>query len=215
MITREYTMKDKSSKETPSLNIYQRINAVMGDVEYILKGANAAKGLPYKFVSHDQVTGKLRGPMQKHGIVMLTDIVELKQDGNKTEAKVAMTFINIDDPNDRFVVHFWGHGIDNQDKGIGKCVSYAVKYCLLKTFCLETGDDVERDNIDHVSTADQPISKSDLRYLELLINGYDDIRATIQSKCGGDLSKLTVKQFNPAIAWVESELAKKESVNAG
>jgi hypothetical protein len=47
-------------------------------------------------------------------------------------------------------VSFFGYGIDNQDKGPGKAMSYAVKYAMLKTFCLETGDDPEKDDIPHL-----------------------------------------------------------------
>jgi hypothetical protein len=34
-----------------------------------------------------------------------------------------------------------GYGVDPQDKGPGKAISYGVKYALLKVLGLETGDD--------------------------------------------------------------------------
>jgi len=43
----------------------------------------------------------------------------------------------------------FGYGIDPQDKGPGKAMSYGVKYGLLKALGLETGDDPERDSIEH------------------------------------------------------------------
>jgi hypothetical protein len=57
-------------------------------------------------------------------------------------------FINADCPEEKIESFYYGYGIDTQDKGIGKAISYAVKYALLKQFCLETGDDPERDMID-------------------------------------------------------------------
>jgi hypothetical protein len=205
-------MSDKKVKaEIKSLNIYQRINAVMGEVKYIQKDSKAAKGLPYKFVSHDQVTGTLHAPMQKHGIVMVTDILELKQDGNRTEAKVGVTFVNIDNPEDRFSTSFYGYGVCSQDKGPGKAISYAVKYCLLKTFCLETGDDVERDNIDHKPAALTPISSHELQTLEILINGHHDIREKVLTKCNGQLSNLTLDQYPNVVKWVYTEILEKKS----
>ena len=42
-------------------------------------------------------------------------------------------------------VETFGFGIDDQDKGPGKAMSYAVKYALLKTLGLETGDDPDMD----------------------------------------------------------------------
>jgi len=130
--------------QTPIKNIYQRINAVMQEVDYIQKGEKKVAG-QYRFVSHDQVTAALHGPMTKHGIVCTSSIVEMKQDGNRTEVKLEVSFINIDNPVDRLWVTYYGYGIDTSDKGIGKAVSYAFKYALLKTFCLETGDDPDQD----------------------------------------------------------------------
>lgn len=130
------------------LNIYQRINAVMKEVTYIQKEDKKVNG-QYTFASHDAVTARLHGPMTTHGIVMSSSIVELVQDGNRTSVKLEINFINIDEPTDRLTVVYYGYGIDPQDKGIGKAISYAIKYALLKTFCLETGDDVERSNIDY------------------------------------------------------------------
>jgi len=127
----------------------QRMHAVMQDVTYIQKGAKAGGGLPYRFVSHDQVTGRLHEAFVNHGILSLTDVVELKQDGNRTTVKAKVTFINVDDKDDKYEVHGYGYGIDSQDKGVGKAVSYATKYAYLKCFMLETGDDPERDNEDY------------------------------------------------------------------
>lgn len=130
--------------QKPILNIYQRINEVMKDVDYIQKDAKKVAG-QYRFVSHDSVTAALHGPMTKHGIACIPSIIEMKQDGNRTEVKLEVSFINIDNPTDKFSVVYYGHGIDSGDKGIGKAVSYGFKYALLKTFVLETGDDPDED----------------------------------------------------------------------
>ena len=202
----------QTNTEPEPLNIYQRINAVMGEASYVRKDGNGPKGLPYKSVSHDTVTAKLRGPMQTHGIVMLSDIVELKQDGNRTEVKMAISFVNIDNPADRVVVHFFGHGVDNQDKGIGKAISYAIKYCLLKTFLLESGteDDVESHNIDHKPEDKVPISAKHLADLEALISGHDNIKQIILGQCGGNLSNLTTDQYPNAMKWVKNIIEKEK-----
>ncbi len=56
-----------------------------------------------------------------------------------------MTFFNIDDPQDKLDTCSFGFGVDTQDKGPGKAMSYMVKYALLKTLGLETGDDPDFD----------------------------------------------------------------------
>lgn len=124
----------------PSLTLAQRILQVMRAVAYVQKGDKMVNG-QYRFVSHDQVTGALRGHLVECGILTSVDVITHRQDGNRTEAEIEVTFINADRVDDRMTVHAFGYGIDQGDKGPGKAVSYAVKYALLKTFCLETGDD--------------------------------------------------------------------------
>lgn len=127
-----------------SQNIFQRMLGVMKDVKYIQKG-EARVNNQYRFVSHDSVVAALHGPLVKHGIMVIPSIQEMTQQDNRTMVKLAVGFVNVDSPSDQIAVMSCGYGIDNGDKGIGKAVSYAYKYALLKTFCLETGDDPDQD----------------------------------------------------------------------
>lgn len=126
------------------LNIYQRMNLVMKDLKYIQKGEKKVNN-QYNYVSHDAVSSALHDPLTKNGIAVIPSVIEMVQDGNRTTAKVEVSFVNIDDPKDRVSVLYVGYGIDAGDKGPGKAISYACKYALLKTFCLETGDDPDHD----------------------------------------------------------------------
>lgn len=125
------------------MNIYQRLAAAMAEVTYIQK--EKKQGMRYTIVSHDAVTAKVRPVLLKHGIVYHPIDLEAEQTGNRTQVRLAVRFVNIDDPADSFVVPSLGYGIDDQDKGPGKAISYAVKYALLKALGLETGDDPEYD----------------------------------------------------------------------
>lgn len=125
------------------MNIYQRLAAAMADVSYIQK--EKKQGMRYTIVSHDAVTAKVRPVLLKHGIVYHPIDIEATQVGNRTQVRLAVRFVNIEDPSDTFVVPSLGYGIDDQDKGPGKAISYAVKYALLKAMGLETGDDPEDD----------------------------------------------------------------------
>jgi hypothetical protein len=122
-----------------SLNIYQRLHAVMGEIDYIQK--DKKQGMRYSIVSHDKVTAAVRPLLHKHGVIYYIDDLEYQQDGNRTQCKITVTFVNIDDPDDQVLAESFGYGVDDQDKGPGKAMSYAVKYALLKTLGLETGDE--------------------------------------------------------------------------
>jgi len=144
-----------AEKKEKKLNIHQRINAIMADLDYVQK-ENKRVNNQYTFVSHDAVTAALHPLLVKHGVNAIYHVLEHGQDGNRTEVDLQVSYINIDDPEDRVTCAFFGYGIDPQDKGPGKAYSYAKKYATLETFNLVTGDaetpqnnNPERDNIDH------------------------------------------------------------------
>jgi len=164
----EIDNKQEQLMEKQTKNIFQRMVQVMGEVDYVPKESKKVNG-QYTYASHDAVKKALHHPMVKAGIYMKSTILEMTQDGNRTDVKMEITFYNIDNPEDRIIVEYRGYGIDSQDKGVGKAISYATKYALLNAFCLETGDDAERDLIEHKPEAPKPecISKEQVK----LING--------------------------------------------
>lgn len=135
-------------------NIHQRLHAAMKKVDYVQKEEKKS-GIQYRFVSHDAVTAAVRPVLVEEGVIYYPTNLQTKQDGNRTEAVFQVRFVNIDNPTDFIEVPTFGYGIDQQDKGPGKAISYGVKYALLKALGLETGDDPERDNLDHVSEKQQ------------------------------------------------------------
>lgn len=163
-------MSKESKPQTK--NLFQRMLGVMEDVKYVQKESKRVNG-QYTFVSHDAVSRAMHDPLIKHGIVMIPTVDEMRQEGNRTVAVVSVSFINVDDPLDLVAVTYTGYGIDTQDKGPGKAISYATKYAMLKVFCLESGDDPERDNIEYV---EEKISHDEIVFLEELID--DDVVMT-------------------------------------
>lgn len=156
-----------------TLNIYQRMHAVMQDVSYIRKDDSKKRELRYAYVSHDEVSGVLHAALVRHGIfcrptatcIVDPEPVEMKsKNGTRNEFRavvhVSLEFVNIEDPNDRLEVGpFAGVGFDNSDKATGKAYSYAMKTALLKTFMLESG---ERDNeVDDVDDRREPVREQE------------------------------------------------------
>lgn len=151
------------SEEVPignKMNIYEKICKIMGELHYIHKGNSTDsknEKFSYTYASHDAVTARVQPLLVKYKVVIIPTVVkhetETVIDKYKNELKftivtLKMTFVNAEDKDDRFDIETIGYGIDSQDKGIGKAKSYAYKYGLLKQFCLETGDDPEKDLID-------------------------------------------------------------------
>lgn len=138
-------------------NIFQRINAVQGAIGYIQKDKSVSAGAAgsYKAVTHDAVTAMLRKHLIEAGIAVAVSCIKsefdqpaVNPDGTHAKqrllrAEYVVSFINIDQPDDKLVVSVIAHALDNGDKAPGKAASYATKYALLKTFLLETGEDEE------------------------------------------------------------------------
>ena len=125
------------------MNLHQRIAKAMEKVTYIQK--DKKQGMRYSIVSHDAVTAKVRPALLEAGVIYYPVRVNHEQVGNRTQCSMTICFANIDEPSDYINVESFGYGIDDQDKGPGKAMSYAVKYALLKTLGLETGDDPDMD----------------------------------------------------------------------
>ena len=139
----------------PELNIYQRINWVREQIGYVQEDAKVGYGNnTYSAVSHDAVTANLRPFLIKGGIVVRQTLLTaaVVDSGSTTksgitiiryEAMYQMTFINVDNNADFFSVDIEAHALDSGDKSPGKACSYSMKYALLKTFSIETGEDEE------------------------------------------------------------------------
>lgn len=123
------------------LNVYERIQGVMSELDFIKKGDKKVNG-QYSFVGHDQVAGAVHPLLVKWGLVVIPTIVTRVQDGNRTELDISIDVVNVNKPDDRICgIKSTGYGIGNDDKGPGKAYSYAFKMLMLKLFVLESGEE--------------------------------------------------------------------------
>ena len=91
-----------------------------------------------------------------------------------------------------------GTGVDTQDKGVGKAMTYAYKYLLLRTFAIPTGEDP-----DKISSAELDDRFSRERKVEYI----DDIKKKVLldslEELGKDLESTLVylpREINPTTA---------------
>jgi hypothetical protein len=161
-------MTDAKNGKAPTKggNIYQRMLAVMAAAGYVQKDKRASPAAGgFAYVSHDQVVRILRPHLVQHGILCQVNVVEhvLEQVQSRrgeplyfTRVRVEVAFVNVDNPEDRFVADGYGYGFDSQDKGPGKAVSYATKMVLLKAFLLESGEEDPEAHVYEVAAPEQP-----------------------------------------------------------
>lgn len=180
-------------------NVFQRISKVMSDVEYLAKDdmvvTNAKTGAGYKAISEEKVTNEVRKALIKHGLVIIPVEMDVDREdevlkdyqGNEkvnriTTADVVYRIQNIDDKDDYVMAVSSGTGVDTQDKGIGKAMTYAYKYLLLRSFAIPTGEDTDKISSDLYSEQFAPkkakinaVTEAELR-TKIATEGIDTVK---------------------------------------
>lgn len=143
--------------------VYEKILAVMSSVGYLNKDGfvETGKGKGYKALTDEKVLGAVRPALVAAGLVMLpvkmeqqrTDEQVKAYDGSTktnriTDVSVTYRIINVEDPKDYVEVVSAGTGVDTQDKGIGKAMTYAKKYAILNSFLIPSGEDTDQISSD-------------------------------------------------------------------
>lgn len=130
--------------EPIKLNLYQKIHAVMKDVEYLKKDDQIKFGsTSYKAISEEKVTSTIRKALVEHGLVIMPVEQEHKKEGNLSTVNTKYKIVDIDSGQFEIIVSS-GTGADTQDKGVGKAMTYSYKYLLLRTFSIPSGEDPDK-----------------------------------------------------------------------
>jgi len=129
------------------VNIYEKLIEVRKAVPYLQK---EVKGHQYNYVSASQVLSAVRRRMDEVGLMLIPTITNTKvtaeNDGKRTtyftELWIDFTWVNAEKPDETVKSSWYGQGIDIAgEKGVGKALTYAEKYYLLKTFNIATDTD--------------------------------------------------------------------------
>ncbi len=139
------------------MNIYEKLIEVRKEVPYLKK---ENQGQQYNYVSSSQVLMNCISKMNELGLLLVPSVTNHKvsetvvdyydKEGrvNKhtttyfTELDMTMTWINSEDPEEKIVCNWYGQGVDIAgEKGVGKALTYAEKYFLLKFFNISTDKD--------------------------------------------------------------------------
>jgi hypothetical protein len=126
----------------------------MKRIEYLTKDDKVEFGsTKYKAISEEKVTTTVRKELVDVGIAIIpisqtVNVTELarsdKSVNQRTDVNVTYRIQNIEDPDDFIFACSSGSGVDTQDKGVGKAMTYAYKYLLLRTFAIPTGEDPDK-----------------------------------------------------------------------
>ena len=145
------------------MNIYQKMAAITAELQTVGKNlmVETGKGKGYKAVSERDIIDAVKPLEEKHGVysypcerqVLESQTLESEStyNGNTTKKTTFFTrirtvyrFVNVDDPAEFIETVTFAEGIDTQDKGSGKAMTYGDKYALMKAYKISTGDDPDQ-----------------------------------------------------------------------
>jgi len=139
---------------TNGSTIYTKLNLIQKEIPALKKeGYNTAQ--KYTYLADYQLAEMFKELCAKHGVLFVYGSRKLDekewtsakgQHWFKTAVAVDYMFIDADNPDSYIEGTGVGEGADTSDKGIYKAITGAVKYILMKTFFLATGDDAEKDD---------------------------------------------------------------------
>lgn len=154
--------------EEKNLNIYEKLLLISTDLQTVAKNLEIKMGNnKYKAVGEADVLRAVKPLELQHRVYSYPverEIIEsgtiesIDYNGNVKKQlferiKVVYRFINIDKPEEFVDMTSYGDGIDSGDKSVGKAMTYADKYALLKAYKMVTGDDPDQEASNDLKSA--------------------------------------------------------------
>lgn len=142
------------------MNIFEKMAAITADLQTVAKNLTVAtsKTASYKAVSERDILDAVKPLEAKYGVysypvsrkILESHMLESEYQGNKkttfmTRIQTIYRFVNVEKPDESIDTITFAEGIDSQDKGSGKAMTYADKYALMKAYKISTGDDPDQE----------------------------------------------------------------------
>jgi hypothetical protein len=146
-------MSEDTGKQTTrttkpkGLTLVQKLLEVRKSVDYLQKSSS---GSQFKYTSSSQVLSAVRAKMNEMGLLLESHINESRVNENVTKTgtvvyftELVMTMVWIDsDTGEERAMPWYAQGVDLAgEKGVGKALTYAEKYFILKQFNIPTDKD--------------------------------------------------------------------------
>ena len=209
------------------LNLRQKLAEVRRRIGYIQKRGHNER-FNYSYVTAADIAGSVGDILSELGVVVIPCLENITYEsapgrGETTRmAQVVMAYTFSDvDSGEEIVAKVAGQGLDTGDKAPYKAMTGALKYALLQSFLLATGDDPEDERMETRLTApgsDRPIGVDEVRELERLIGETEtDLERVLAYYKVASLGEMNETAYQRAIEVLKRKLAKtatRETVHA-
>jgi hypothetical protein len=142
------------------MNIYEKLSKITTDLSTVAKNLEVGVGQnKYKAVGEADVLRAVKPLEAQYGVYSYPFSRKIIESGTiesttyKGEVKKSLferietvyRFVNTEKPEEYIDITTYGDGIDSQDKSVGKAMTYADKYALLKAYKIITGEDPDQN----------------------------------------------------------------------
>ncbi len=138
----------------------RKMATVLSEVHRVPKnGRNDFHG--YDYVYESDLVDHIRDKLAEQGVAIFPSVrehsvAELEDGRGRTQYLTTVTLdVSLVDgeSGDQMTTTWVGQGLDSGDKGYYKAYTGAIKYFLLKTFLISTGDDPETEDVEPPASA--------------------------------------------------------------
>jgi len=206
--------------EPPELNLREKFAEVRRRLGYIRKrGHNERHN--YSYVMAADLAGSVGDILAELGVVVIPQLqsisTETPRSSNERIARIVMNYRFVDTRSgEELTVRVAGEGADTGDKAPYKAMTGALKYALLQSFLLTSGDDPEdeRGDMRGSPSPEHPITPEQVRKLEALIEetGTELERVLAYYKVSA-LSEMTENAYRRALEVLNRKLARQSQEN--
>jgi ERF superfamily len=212
------TLNGAANEGLVRLNLRQKLAEVRRRIGYIQKRGHNER-FNYSYVTAADIAGSVGDILSELGVVVIPCLENITYEsatgrGETTRmARVVMAYTFSDvDSDEEIVAKVAGQGLDSGDKAPYKAMTGALKYALLQSFLLATGDDPEDERADSRTAlgSERQITAELARELQGLIEqtGTDLERVLAYYKISA-LSEMTEASYRRALELLNRKLAKQ------
>lgn len=145
------------------MNIFEKMAAITAELQTVAKNLTVqqTKTSSYKAVSERDILDAVKPLEAKYGVysypvsrtILESNMLESESEYNgkvtrkttfMTRIETVYRFVNIEKIDEYIETTTFAEGIDTQDKGSGKAMTYADKYALMKAYKISTGEDPDQ-----------------------------------------------------------------------
>lgn len=160
--------------EVKEMNIFEKMLNITNEIANVNKNLTVGEGKSsYKAVGEADILKAVKELEFKYRVysyptnrevIESTMYTTTNNYGEKnnifSRIKTTYRFVNIDKPDEYIETITFAEGIDTQDKGSGKAMTYSDKYALMKSYKIITGEDPDQNPSEAGYKRQQTVAKT-------------------------------------------------------